>query len=355
MKKFLSLLVCLMLTLGLIGCASGSDDKSADTDKKESSDEATNDELKGHLVIYTSEPQDLVTEMLDDFVSKNPGVTYELFRSGTGDVKTKLSTELDAGSTDANVLWFADLGYMYDLDDQGLIYHYSPESAKDLPDTYKYNDGMGHEVRAIYSVLAYNTTQIDKAPKDWDDVTTDDYKGSLAIANPAYSGGAMTTLSVHVEPDNESTVGWDWYQKLADNDVKMEQSNGTLLTKVASGEYKGAVIVDYLPRNSKNEGSPIDYVYPESGSVLIPTPLCLMDNMSDDDKAAAEAFVDYMFDIETQKLFVQQGYVPMISEAAEGTEVPTIDDIKVLPMDVNYMRENSSSMLEKFTSIFGAQ
>lgn len=74
-----------------------SDDKSADTDKKESSDEATNDELKGHLVIYTSEPQDLVTEMLDDFVSKNPGVTYELYRSGTGDVKTKLSTELDAG------------------------------------------------------------------------------------------------------------------------------------------------------------------------------------------------------------------------------------------------------------------
>lgn len=197
--------------------------------------------------------------------------------------------------------------------------------------------------------------RLDKAPKDWDDVTTDDYKGSLAIANPAYSGGAMTTLSVHVEPDNESTVGWDWYQKLADNDVKMEQSNGTLLTKVASGEYKGAVIVDYLPRNSKNEGSPIDYVYPESGSVLIPTPLCLMDNMSDDDKAAAEAFVNYMFDIETQKLFVQQGYVPMISEAAEGTEVPTIDDIKVLPMDVNYMRENSGSMLEKFTSIFGAQ
>ena len=95
--------------------------------------------------------------MLEDFVSKNPGVTYELYRSGTGDVKTKLSTELDAGGTDANVLWFADLGYMYDLDDQGLIYHYSPESAKDLPDTYKYNDGMGHEVRAI-STLYWLTT-----------------------------------------------------------------------------------------------------------------------------------------------------------------------------------------------------
>lgn len=354
MKRLLSLFVCLMLVFGLIGCAS--DDKPADSGTESSGNEEASDEgPSGHLVIYTSEPQDLVTEMLDDFVSKNPNVTYELYRSGTGDVKTKLSTELDAGGTDACILWFADLGYMYDLDDEGLILHYSPESVASVPDTYKYNDGMGHEVRAIYSVLSYNTTQIDTAPKDWADVTGDDYTGSLALANPAYSGGAMTTLSVHVEPDNESLVGWDWYQDLADNDVKMEQSNGTLLTKVSSGEYKGAVIVDYLPRNAKNEGSPVDYVYPASGSVLIPTPLCLLNTMPEESVEVAKAFVDYMFEIETQKLFVEQGYVPIINEAAEGSEVPTIDDIKVLPMDVEYMRENSSSMLDKFSAMFGTQ
>lgn len=352
MKRFLSLLVCLMLTFGLIGCA-GSDD-AADT-KEENSAEVKDDELTGHLVIYTSEPQDLVTEMLDDFVAKYPGVTYELYRSGTGDVKTKLDTELDAGGTDACIVWFADLAYMYDLDDQGMIMHYTPDCVADIPDTYKYNDGMGHEVRAIYSVLAYNTTQITDAPKDWADVATSDYTGSLALANPAYSGGALTTLSVHVQPENESVVGWDWYQSLADNDVKMEQSNGTLLTKVASGEYKGAVIVDYLPRNAKNEGSPVDYVYPESGSVLISTPLCLLDTMPEESKEAAKAFVDYMFDLETQKLFVSQGYVPMISEATEGTDVPTIEDIKVLPMDVKFMRENTSDLLEKFAGIFGTQ
>lgn len=357
-KRILSILVCLVLTLGLFGCASGGDDsKSEDSSsKKEETKDSDSDEgPTGHLVIYTSEPQDLVSEMLDDFMEKNPGITCDLYRSGTGDVKSKLSTELEAGGTDACILWFADLGYMYDLDDQGLILHYSPDSVKDVPDAYKYNDGMGHEVRAIYSVLAYNTTQIKDAPKDWDDVTTDDYKGSLAIASPAYSGGAMTTLSVHTEPDNEDIVGWDWYQALADNDVKMEQSNGTLMTKVSSGEYKGAVVVDYLPRNAKAEGSPVDYVYPESGSVLIPTPLCLLNTMPEEDVEAAKAFVDYMFEIDTQKLFVKQGYVPIISEAAEGTEVPTIDDIKVLPMDVDYMRENSDTMLEKFNGMFGAQ
>ena len=175
MKRFLSLMRCLLLTLSLVGC--GSNDAPA----------GEGDGVTGHLVIYTSEPQDLVTEMLEDFKAKNPGITYELFRSGTGDVKTKLSTELENGETPANVIWFADLAYMYQLDEKGLIYHYTPEAAKDLPDAYKYNDGMGHEVRAIYTVLAYNTRAIDvaNAPKDWMDVTTDAYKGKVALANPA--------------------------------------------------------------------------------------------------------------------------------------------------------------------------
>lgn len=353
MKKALSILLCLTLTFALFGCSSNND--TADDTKNNTTSDKSDEGVSGHLVIYTSETQDLVTEMLEDFVSKNPGVTYELFRSGTGDVKTKLDTELEAGGTEASILWFADLAYMYSLDDEGLILHYSPDSVADIPDAYKYNDGMGHEVRAIYSVLAYNTTQIKDAPKDWDDVTTDAYKGSLALANPSYSGGALTTLSVHVEPQNENIVGWDWYQALADNDVKMEQSNGTLLTKVQSGEYKGAVIVDYLPRNAKSEGAPVDYVYPESGSVMIPTPLCLMNTMPEESVEAAKAFVDYMFELETQKLFVSQGYVPIISDAAEGTDVPTINEINILPMDTEFMRNNTSDLLSKFSDIFGTQ
>lgn len=347
MKRFVSLMACLLLICSLVACSS------QPASQGDGGNSTGDNGISGKLVLYTSEPQDLVSEMIADFQDKYPNVEVDLYRSGTGDVKTKLSTELEAGGTDACILWFADLGYMYDLDDQGLILHYSPASVADVPDDYKYNEGMGHEVRAIYSVLAYNTTKITTPPTDWNDVTTADYTGALALANPSYSGGAMTTLSVHIQNDN--LVGWDWYQALADNDVKMEQSNGTLSTKVASGEYSGVVIVDYLPRNAKAEGSPVDYVYPTSGSVLVPTPICLMSTMPEESVEAAKAFIDYMYELETQKLFVEQGYVPIISEAAAGTEVPTIDDIKVMPMDVEYMRTNSSDLLAKFSELFGTQ
>ncbi len=333
MKRILSLVLCLMMVLSLAACGGK--------------------EEPVKLVIYTSEPQDLVTDMLEDFKAKT-GIDYELFRSGTGDVKTKISGELEADNkTLANIVWFADLAYMYQLDEQGLLYHYTPDAAKDLPDAYKYNDGMGHEVRAIYTVLAYNTLNIDEAnaPKDWMDVTKEAFKSKVALANPAYSGGAMTALSAHIE--NPDLVGWDWYNALAANDAKMETSNGTLSTKVASGEYNAVVIVDYLPRNAMTEGSPVDYVYPASGSVLVNTPLCIVNSEDAEVIEAAKTFVNYMFEVDTQKLFVEQGYVPMNSAAAEGTNVPTYDQIKVLPATVDFMQENTSDMQAKFLDIFG--
>lgn len=341
MKKALALLLIVMLAFSLVACTNDKDGDTSNGDK----------ELTGHLVIYTSEPQDLATEMLEAFIAKNPGVTYELFRSGTGDVKAKLDTELQAGGTEADIIWFADIGYMFQLDEKDMILHYSPEAVKDIPDDYKYNDGMGHEVRAIYSVIAYNTTKVTNAPKDWDDVTTAEYKGTLAIANPNYSGGAFTTLVTHIQ--NKDLVGWDWYKAVANNDVKMEQSNGNLSSKVASGEYSSVVVVDYLPRNAKAEGSPVEYVYPESGSVMIPTPICLMKTMEEENVEAAKALLDYMYEVETQKLFVAQGYVPMISEAAKGTDVPTVDDIKVMPFDLNFYVENSDPIRAEYVKLFG--
>jgi len=341
MKRLLSMFLCLLLIFSMAGCGSNGNNETA------------GDGITGHLFIYTSEPMDLVSAMLEDFASKNPGITYDLVRAGSGEIKAKIAGELEAtGATQANVVWIADLGYMYQLDEQDLIYHYTPDAAKDLPDAYKYNDGMGHEVRAIYTVLAYNTLAIDEAnaPKDWMDITTDTYRGMVALANPAVSGGAMTALSAHIE--NADKVGWDWYKALAANDAKLEQSNGTLKNKVASGEYKAVVTVDYLPRNAKAEGSPVDYVYPASGSVLVNTPLCLVNNLGENE-AAAKAFVDYMFEVDTQKLFVEQGYVPMNSAAAEGSNVPTYDQITVLPATSEFMQKNTSDMQAEFLNIFG--
>ena len=315
--------------------------------------EVAPEDITGDLTLYTSEPEELVSEMVAKFNETYPNVNIEIFRSGTGKVTAKMDAELATGSTPANILWFADIAYINNLDQEGMIYHYTPQTAKDVgvDEQYLYNDGMGGEVRLIYNVIAYNTDEVTEAPKDWMDVTTEEYKGSFAMANPNYSGGAFSALVVHVQ--NEDKVGWAWYDALDANDVKFEESNGNLQTKVSSGEYKAVAIVDFMARTAKAEGSPVDYVYPESGAVLVPTPLSIMNNIPEESIPAAEAFVEWCYTEEAQELMVAQQYIPVNSNVAGPEDAPALEDIPVLPFDLDYFIENSSSIREEYTNKYG--
>ncbi len=308
--------------------------------------------VSGDLTLYTSEPEELVADLVAKFNETYPAVNIEVFRSGTGKVTAKMDAELETGSTPANILWFADIGYIKKLDDQGMILHFVPSTADAVDPQYLYNDGMGAEVRLIYNTIAYNTNEVADPPKDWKDVLGEEYKGSFAIADPNYSGGAFTALVTHVQHDD--LVGWDWYESLYGNDLKFEESNGNLQTKVASGEYKAVEIVDFMARTAKAEGSPVDVCYPASGSVLVPTPLCLMNNIPDDGSLdAAKAFVEWCFTDEAQEMFVSQQYIPVTGvKGPEGA--PSADEITTMPFDLDYFTEHSADIREEYASRFGA-
>ena len=336
-KKVFSVLLALIFIVSLGACG-----------KAESKEKADN--VAGELTLYTSEPEELVAEMIEKFNETYPDISIEVFRSGTGKVTAKLDAELQTGSTPANILWFADIGYIKNLDDDGMIMHYTSENASSVDSQYLYNDGMGAEVRLIYNTIAYNTNEVSKAPEDWSDVTTEEYKDSFAIADPNYSGGSFTALVTHVQ--HADLVGWDWYQNIYDNGLKFEESNGNLQTKVASGEYKAAELVDFMGRAAKADGSPVDVCYPKSGAVLIPTPISLMNNIPDESIPAAKTFIDWCFTPEAQELLVKQQYIPVLDiEGPEGA--PKASEIKTMPFDLDYFVENSNSIREEYTSRFG--
>jgi iron(III) transport system substrate-binding protein len=308
--------------------------------------------LRANLTLYTSEPEDLAAEMIADFNKTYPNVKIEIFRSGTGNVISKINAELQTGSTPANILWFADIGFIKQLDDKGLILHYSPGAASSIKSEYAYNNGMGHEVRLIYNVIAYNTRQVtSNPPEDWNDLTAPAFRSKVAMANPNYSGGAFTALVVHIQ--NENKVGWKFYEDMQKNDAKGEQANGTLQTKVSSGEYAAVLIVDFMAMNAKREGSPVEVVWPSSGAVLIPTPVSIVNNLSAEQEEAAKAFVEHMFKAASQELFSRQGYIPVMPGAPLPAGAPGADQIKTMPFDLDYYLRESSNIRSTYEQKFG--
>ena len=96
----------------------------------------------------------------------------------------------------------------------------------------------------------------------------------------------------------------------------------------------------------------MEVVYPESGAVLVPTPMALMNNIPEESVAAAKAFSDWCLTDEAQKLFVAQGYIP-VTDTAGPEGAPAASEIAVLPFDLNYYVENSTAIREEYTQRFG--
>ena len=348
-RKTAALVLAGMLTLSAAaGCSEKTGPSSAGQESSTPSQSQTQQAV-GKITVYTSEPQDLVTDMLEDFKAKT-GIDYDLFRSGTGDVISKINTELETGSTDADIIWFADIGYMNQLDQKGLIRHYTPKGAEKLDPAFNYNDGMAWEVRQIFNIIAKNTLKCDVEIKDWTDLTKPELSGRFAMANPSYSGGAFTTLVGLVGPDGP---GWSLYEDMAKNDVKFEQSNGNLQTKVASGEYAAVSVVDFMARNAQNEGSPVETIWPESGAVMIPTPIAILSTVEEEKQAACEALMDYMLPQDAQRIFVEQGYIPVDPSVGVPEGAPPVEDIKTVELNLKDFTENSAALRERFAQIFG--
>lgn len=351
-RKAAALALAGMLTLSAAaGCSEKTGPSSADQGSGSSAQgQVQTSEVTGEITVYTSEPQDLVTDMLEGFIAQNPGVTYKLYRSGSGEVISKINTELETGSTDADIIWFADIGYINQLDQKGLIRHYTPKGAEKIDPAFNYNDGMAWEVRQIFNIIAKNTLKCEVEIKDWADLTKPELSGRFAMANPNYSGGSFTTLVGLTGTDG---LGWELYENMQKNDMKFEQSNGNLQTKVASGEYAAVSVVDFMARNAANEGSPVETVWPESGAVMVPTPIAILSTVKEENRAACDALMDYMLCETAQRLFVDQGYIPVDPSVGVPEGAPKVEDIKTVTLDIRDFTENSAAIRERFTAIFG--
>jgi iron(III) transport system substrate-binding protein len=166
------------------------------------------------------------------------------------------------------------------------------------------------------------------------------------MASPFYSGAAFSTLGTLVP---HAAFGWDFFRRLKDNGAIVEQSNGTVAQKLATGEFQVASVVDFFLRDMKAKGSPVDHVWPREGAVLIPTPIGIVQGTKH--PAGAQAFLRYLYSADGQRLFVQQGYVPVLP-GIEGPKGMPPEKLDILPTDEAYISTHREELKAKYRELF---
>ncbi|WP_048811164.1 ABC transporter substrate-binding protein [Thermococcus gammatolerans] len=354
MKKIFASLLVFVLVLGLVGsgCIGGGGSSTSS-----SSSSRSETQISGTIYFYTSIPKDIAVKIADEFQKKYPNVKVEVYRSGASKVMTKLNAEIESGKIIADVVWLADPGNTIYLKNKGVLMKYTPKDADKVPDFAKDPDGYWIAGRFIAPVIAYNTNIVKNPPKKWTDLTDPNYKASLpspwnkaegwvAIPNPLYSGAATAWVY-----GISQKYGWDYFKNARSMGIVVLKSNGAVKNAIIEGQDPIGVTLDYMVRQSMEEGAPINYVYPEDGTVVIPSPIAIMKSTKNPD--AAKAFVDFLLSKDVQELLVQYGIIPARTDVTPPKGTPNVSDIPKIDIDWEKLSSQLEDVRNQFSQIMG--
>ena len=363
-KKFAAILTAGLVASALAGCQSNSAESTtaaqsqsseraseageagSEAASEEASDETPKD-LSGSITLYTSQPEEDIQAMIDGFNEKWPDIQVDVFRSGTEEVVSKVLAEKEAGSVLADVLLVADDVTFETLKEQDLLMAYESPELEGIPETYIDKDHMYTGTKVITTGIIYNTDLTDTIPTSFADLTDEAYKDDLIMPSPLYSGAAAYNLGVLTRTEG---LGWDYYQALKDNGITVGQGNGSVQNAVVAGEKACGLLADYMAIRSKNDGAPVEFVYPAEGSPAVTEPIGIVNGTENED--LAKAFVDFVLSEEGQALTAEIGYTPVKSGVAVPEGFKSIDEITPLSWDTEELYQNREADKAQFSQMF---
>lgn len=300
------------------------------------------------ITVYTSQPQDQMTAVINAFNAEYPDIKVELFRSGTTEVMAKLQAEYAAGKSPADVILIADTVAMTQLKNEGRLYTYADAPVDGIDPAFIDKDKTYFGTKVITTGIVYNTNLVKTAPSSWNDLLTADAAKSLIMPSPLYSGAAVIHVGTVVQ---QPEFGWDYFEKLAKGGAVAGQGNGTVIEAVARGEKAYGIIIEYMALNARKKGSPVDFVFPREGVSAITQPIAVLKDT--DSLEASKTFVKWQLSKTAQEQAASQGYFPILPGVAQPVGYPDLKTLKVLPADSARMLADDKKAKEKFADIFG--
>lgn len=347
-KRYVSILAAviaaMMLTVLAAGCGGGSSSQPADKPK------ATGGP-KGTIMIYTSIYPDIIEQVKPAMKKAFPDLEVQWFQAGTEKVMAKVAGEIEANKIQADLLMVADPSYYLTLKEKNLLLKYDSPNRKDIK-INKDNEGYWTGVRVSNMIIAYNTQKVTAAdaPKSFKDLLDPKWKGRVAMPSPLLSGTAYVTVGALADK-----YGWEYFESLKANGLKVEEGNSAIQNKLVRGEYHAVVILEENILKMADKGEPVKVVYPEDGTIVIPSPVSIFNTSKNQE--AAKAVLDWWLSKEGQEVIVK-GWMhsvrddvsspigaPALKTFAE--KAPKLDWLK-LSKDVEKIKETfRAKVLEK--------
>jgi len=305
---------------------------------------------EGKVTFYTAMDLAFAQRLGKEFEAKFSGISVRVERNGAERIFTRIGQEISSRIFVVDVVNTSDQAHCIIWKREGWLAPYLPEEvAKHYDKTYYDPDALHVTTRVLVSPLGYNTNLVKKeeAPKSFADLLDPKWAGKMVKAHPAYSGTIMnSTFQVARE------LGWEYFEKLAKQRVLQVQSATDTPKKIQLGER--AVMVDgagYLVIRLKEDGQPVEIVYPEEGTPVATSPSAVFKSAPNPN--AARLFQNWMHSREAQQVLVDwaRQYSPH-AQTVEKPGVRPLKDVKLMKEDPEATEKASEEIKARYAKIF---
>jgi iron(III) transport system substrate-binding protein len=315
---------------------------------------------KDTVVIYTSLENEEVVDYLQYAKEQLPDLDIQAIRLSTGELGARMLAEKD--NPQADCIWGWAVTNMSEFVPKGMLQPYKAKGADMIPARFKDPNDYWVAIDLYAAALVPNTKVLEAKnlpmPKGWNDLLNPAYKGMLIMPNPASSGTGflqVASLLVLLDPDYKSepveqNKAWDFLKELDKNMGQYIKSGSKPAKLTAAGEYAVGCSFAFVYSSLKKKGFPVALVMPEEGAGYELEANALLKGAKNE--AAAKKFLDWaiskpaMERYATFKLGVTYPGIP------GPADLPSLDSIKLAPMDFPWQSENRTKILEVWQDLF---
>src|SRR5262245_15189978 len=302
---------------------------------------------EGTVVWYTSTPIEQANKIVKLFEGET-GIKVEMFRSGGSAILRRFLQEGQAGRTAVDVMTTSDPAATAALARKGTFVAFKPTNFEKVVEEGRDKDGHFVAQRLNLMTIYARSDKLSPGdlPKTWQDLTDARYKGKLVMTDPSFTALQLTVVGMM-----SKTLGWNYYEKLRQNDTMIVQGNQQVSDNIKRGERLIAVgALDSYAADDRKAGHPIVTILPEDGTFVIPSPTAVIKGSPSPN--AAKALAEFMIDDAVQSVFPADGGYAARKDIPPPTDGVALDKIRIIPVDYDYVEKESGRIKKKFNEVF---
>jgi len=301
------------------------------------------------VMLYSSMKDSQLSALKEAFANKYPDVQMDYYTAGTGKVMTKMAAEQQAGKICADIIWVGEPTNYITFKEQGELLAYESPEAATIPSALKDKDNYYCAARIVTLGLVYNTNNVkgEDIPKDWTDLLNPRFNTYATMTDPTFSGTTLYTVAAFIQ--NEE-FGWEFLKQLKANGIKLQTGSSAVVNAIGAGEYDIGIGVNYIAQSKKAKGTPVEFVYPESGISTVASPIAIMKDS--ENVEAAKLLYDFILSLEGQQLLVDACVIPVRPEIKMENDISVAEATeRAIPVSDKYLLLSKDALLEQFNKI----